>query len=93
MRLLVDNNKNMYIVVSDRIYNEPIPPNVAQIDKDFDWDSQNPQIQTVEQAYQEWPDLRTIQNLKFVNANPASNNLSESDGYLDMIMDFIKCAC
>jgi len=73
MRLLVDN-KNMYIVISDRIYSESIPKNTVEIDKDFDWNIQNPDMKTVEQAYQEWPDLKTIINLKFVNVNTMSES-------------------
>ena len=54
MKILTDN-KNIYMIISDRLYSESLPQDVSTIDDDMKWDIQNPEIKTMEDLYAEFP--------------------------------------
>jgi hypothetical protein len=61
MKLLTDNNKeNIYMIIGDRIYNEPHPKNLNYVKDEMRWDIQNPEIQTIEDIYREFPWLKNF---------------------------------
>jgi hypothetical protein len=71
MKLLTDSqNKNIYMIISDRIYSEPFPKNLSDIEDEMKWDIQNPEIQIIEDLYREFPWLKNFlecANLKLID--------------------------
>jgi hypothetical protein len=74
MKILTDG-KLMFMIVADHVYIEDLPTDFNDMNWEFDWSEQNPEIQSINDIKREFPFLFNkkhpfyIPNLKLVNVS------------------------
>ena len=72
---ILTNGKLMYMIVEDHVYIEDLPESTDEINWEYDWEQQNPEIKTIQDIRREFPFLFNpkhpfyIPNLKLVEIN------------------------
>ena len=72
---ILTNGKLMYMIVEDHVYIEDLPDSLDDINWEYDWEQQNPEMKTITDIKREFPFLFNkkhpfyIPNLKLVEIN------------------------
>lgn len=65
MKLLTDS-KFIYMFTETKVIKKLFPKNITEIDNDMVWSYEHPDIQTLSQIQEKWPQMFAIDNPKYI---------------------------